>query len=118
MTDKQSSEASDGFSVTDSVFSDASGIVTTSSRKFSDAFAAISWLCYGHFESLYARITSLHMETTVAYAAANYIKGVFRIKIKTISLTGMNNAAYFLFVSNMVGRAEKDTTVVDKCAAR
>ena len=39
-------------------------------------------------------------------------------QIQTISLHAMNNAAHFLFVSNMVTRAESDTVVMEKCAAQ
>ena len=36
-------------------------------------------------------------------------------EIQSIFLGNMNNAAHFLFVSNMVGRAEKDAAVSEKC---
>ena len=36
-------------------------------------------------------------------------------EIGSISLTSMNNAAHFLFVSNVSGRAEKDGAVSEKC---
>ncbi len=36
-------------------------------------------------------------------------------EIQSLPLTSMNNAAHFLFVSNMADRAEKDTTVSEKC---
>ncbi|MDE6774274.1 MAG: hypothetical protein K2J14_06575 [Treponemataceae bacterium] len=39
-------------------------------------------------------------------------------EIQSLPLTSMNNAAHFLFVSNMADRAEKDTTVAEKCAAQ
>ena len=39
-------------------------------------------------------------------------------EIQSIFLGNMNNAAHFLFVSNMVGRAEKDSAVSEKCAAQ
>ena len=39
-------------------------------------------------------------------------------EIGSISLVNMNNAAHFLFVSNMAERAEKDATVAEKCAAQ
>ena len=39
-------------------------------------------------------------------------------EIQTFYIGGMNNAAHFLFVSNMVARAEKDATVAEKCAAQ
>ena len=39
-------------------------------------------------------------------------------EIQTIPLTSMNNAAHFLFVSNVAGRAEKDAAVSEKCAAQ
>ena len=39
-------------------------------------------------------------------------------EIQTIPLTHLTNAAYFLFVSNMAERAEKDTAVAEKCAAQ
>ena len=39
-------------------------------------------------------------------------------EIRTIPLTSMNNAAHFLFVSNMAERAEKDAAVSEKCAAQ
>ena len=37
-------------------------------------------------------------------------------EIGSISLVNMNNAAHFLFVSNMADRAEKDSAVAEKCA--
>ena len=37
-------------------------------------------------------------------------------QIQAIYLGGMNNAAHFLFVSNMAERAEKDAVVAEKCA--
>ncbi|MDE5579960.1 MAG: hypothetical protein K2I95_00890 [Treponemataceae bacterium] len=39
-------------------------------------------------------------------------------EIQSIFLGNMNNAAHFLFVSNMAGRAEKDAAVSEKCAAQ
>ncbi|MBD5433966.1 MAG: hypothetical protein HDR35_06715 [Treponema sp.] len=39
-------------------------------------------------------------------------------EIQSIFLGNMNNAAHFLFVSNMAGRAEKDSAVAEKCAAQ
>ena len=39
-------------------------------------------------------------------------------EIQTLPLTSMNNAAHFLFVSNMAERAEKDAVVSEKCAAQ
>ena len=39
-------------------------------------------------------------------------------EIQSIFLGNMNNAAHFLFVSNMAGRAEKDATVAEKCKAQ
>ena len=39
-------------------------------------------------------------------------------EIQTFYIGGMNNAAHFLFVSNMAGRAEKDTAVSEKCKAQ
>ncbi|MDE7291744.1 MAG: hypothetical protein K2N58_06835 [Treponemataceae bacterium] len=39
-------------------------------------------------------------------------------EIQTVALTHMANAAHFLFVSNMAGRAEKDAAVSEKCAAQ
>ncbi|MDE6350165.1 MAG: hypothetical protein K2K67_04085 [Treponemataceae bacterium] len=39
-------------------------------------------------------------------------------EIQTLYLGGMNNAAHFLFVSNMADRAEKDATVAEKCKAQ
>ena len=39
-------------------------------------------------------------------------------EIQTLPLTSMNNAAHFLFVSNMAERAEKDAAVAEKCAAQ
>ena len=39
-------------------------------------------------------------------------------EIQTLPLTSMNNAAHFLFVSNMAERAEKDSTVSEKCKAQ
>ena len=39
-------------------------------------------------------------------------------EIQTLPLTSMNNAAHFLFVSNMAERAEKDKTVAEKCKAQ
>ena len=39
-------------------------------------------------------------------------------EIGSISLVNMNNAAHFLFVSNMADRAEKDSAVAEKCAAQ
>ena len=39
-------------------------------------------------------------------------------EIQTFYIGGMNNAAHFLFVSNMADRAEKDATVAEKCAAQ
>ena len=39
-------------------------------------------------------------------------------EIQSIFLGNMNNAAHFLFVSNMAGRAEKDSAVSEKCAAQ
>ena len=39
-------------------------------------------------------------------------------EIQTVYLGGMNNAAHFMFVSNVAERAEKDTAVAEKCAAQ
>lgn len=39
-------------------------------------------------------------------------------EIQSIFLGNMNNAAHFLFVSNMAERAEKDTAVAEKCTAQ
>lgn len=39
-------------------------------------------------------------------------------EIQTLPLTSMNNAAHFLFVSNMSDRAEKDAAVAEKCATQ
>ena len=39
-------------------------------------------------------------------------------EIQTLPLTSMNNAAHFLFISNMAERAEKDAAVSEKCAAQ
>ena len=39
-------------------------------------------------------------------------------EIQTLPLTSMNNAAHFMFVSNMAERAEKDAAVAEKCAAQ
>lgn len=39
-------------------------------------------------------------------------------QIQAIYLGGMNNAAHFLFVSNMAERAQKDAAVSEKCAAQ
>lgn len=39
-------------------------------------------------------------------------------EISSIFLGNMNNAAHFLFVSNMASRAEKDAAVAEKCAAQ
>ena len=39
-------------------------------------------------------------------------------EIQSIFLGGMNNAAHFMFVSNMAGRAEKDAAVAEKCKAQ
>ena len=39
-------------------------------------------------------------------------------EIQSIFLGNMNNAAHFLFVSNMAGRAEKDSAVSEKCKAQ
>ena len=39
-------------------------------------------------------------------------------EIQSIFLGNMNNAAHFLFVSNMAERAEKDAAVSEKCAAQ
>ena len=39
-------------------------------------------------------------------------------EIGSISLMNMNNAAHFLFVSNMADRTEKDSAVAEKCAAQ
>lgn len=39
-------------------------------------------------------------------------------QIQTIYLGGMNNAAHFLFVSNMAERAQNDAAVAEKCAAQ
>ena len=39
-------------------------------------------------------------------------------EIQTVYLGGMNNAAHFLFVSNVAARAEKDAAVSEKCAAQ
>lgn len=39
-------------------------------------------------------------------------------EIQTLPLTSLNNAAHFLFVSNMAERAEKDKTVAEKCKAQ
>ena len=39
-------------------------------------------------------------------------------EIQQFAPSHMNNAAHFLFVSNMAGRAEKDTTVAEKCATQ
>ena len=36
-------------------------------------------------------------------------------EIQSLPLTSMNNGAHFMFVSNMADRAEKDTTVSEKC---
>ena len=39
-------------------------------------------------------------------------------EIQTVYVGGMNNAAHFMFVSNMVERAEKDAAVSEKCKAQ
>ena len=39
-------------------------------------------------------------------------------EIQSIFLGNMNNAAHFMFVSNMAERAEKDSAVSEKCAAQ
>ena len=39
-------------------------------------------------------------------------------EIQTVYVSGMNNAAHFLFVSNMAERAEKDAAVSEKCKAQ
>ena len=39
-------------------------------------------------------------------------------EIQSVYLSGMNNAAHFMFVSNMAERAEKDAAVSEKCAAQ
>ncbi|MDE6350765.1 MAG: hypothetical protein K2K67_07160 [Treponemataceae bacterium] len=39
-------------------------------------------------------------------------------EIQTVYVGGMNNAAHFMFVSNMADRAEKDAAVAEKCAAQ
>ena len=39
-------------------------------------------------------------------------------EIQSLPLTSMNNAAHFLFVSNMAERSEKDKTVAEKCKAQ
>ncbi|MBD5426805.1 MAG: hypothetical protein HDR38_04535 [Treponema sp.] len=39
-------------------------------------------------------------------------------EIQTVYVGGMNNAAHFLFVSNMAERAEKDAAVSEKCKAQ
>lgn len=39
-------------------------------------------------------------------------------QIHSISLGKINNAAHFLFISNMASRAEKDAAVSEKCAAQ
>ena len=39
-------------------------------------------------------------------------------EIQSIALVNMNNAAHFMFVSNMAGRAEQDATVAEKCAVQ
>ena len=60
------------------------------------------------------------MATTAAYTAeANITYKEDSVKeIQTFYIGGMNNAAHFLFVSNMADRAEKDATVAEKCAAQ
>ncbi|MDE7140778.1 MAG: hypothetical protein K2O09_08545 [Treponemataceae bacterium] len=39
-------------------------------------------------------------------------------EIQTVYVGGMNNAAHFMFVSNMAARAEKDAAVSEKCKAQ
>ena len=39
-------------------------------------------------------------------------------EIQSVYLSGMNNAAHFMFVSNIADRAEKDAAVAEKCAAQ
>ena len=39
-------------------------------------------------------------------------------EIQAVPVTHMNNAAHFMFVSNMADRAEKDAAVAEKCAAQ
>ena len=39
-------------------------------------------------------------------------------EIQTFYIGGMNNAAHFMFVSNMAERAEKDSAVSEKCKAQ
>ncbi len=39
-------------------------------------------------------------------------------EITSLPLTSMNNAAHFMFVSNMADRAEKDKAVAEKCKAQ
>ncbi|MBD5447834.1 MAG: hypothetical protein HDR32_08900 [Treponema sp.] len=39
-------------------------------------------------------------------------------EIQTVYVGGMNNAAHFLFVSNVANRAEKDAAVAEKCKAQ
>ncbi len=39
-------------------------------------------------------------------------------EIQIVYIGGMNNAAHFLFVSNMAERAEKDSAVSEKCVAQ
>ena len=69
---------------------------------------------------LYA-YASTHLESTAAQVAAeqNSTRSIIMTKeIQTFYIGGMNNAAHFLFVSNMAERAEKDSAVAEKCKAQ
>ena len=64
---------------------------------------------------------SIHMESTAAQVAAeqNSTRSIIMTKeIQTFYIGGMNNAAHFMFVSNMAERAEKDSAVSEKCKAQ
>ena len=67
---------------------------------------------------LYA-YASTHLESTAAQSAEqNSTRSISMKEIQTFYIGGMNNAAHFLFVSNMAGRAEKDSAVAEKCKAQ
>lgn len=65
---------------------------------------------------VYSALFGKEFERSDSYT--NFLTEKKMNQIQTISLPSMNNAAHFLFVSNVADKAEKDVSVAEKCAAQ
>ena len=124
-TDKVQSEASDGFTAfnkvlsepsdtstaTDKVLSEASDVSTATNNILSETSDPSAQHCAEKIHRI--KTTAAHVAATLSYQRRFTMK-----EIQTLPLTSMNNAAHFLFVSNMAERAEKDSAVSEKCKAQ